>query len=150
MAWHTVVITRIGNVVTWAIDGITIATVTNTALPFGENVFVGYQDVWAGGSVSDVPEMSFGLVDNLRVQTLTAPAAPVITGIQLVNGGSQVKITFTAGASDLPGAFSLVGSSTLTGTFNGVAASITSPAAGQFEALTALGAGNQFFRVRRN
>lgn len=150
MAWHTVVITRIGNVVTWAIDGITIATVTNTALPFGENVFVGYQDVWAGGSVSDVPEMSFGLVDNLRVQTLTPPAAPVITGIQLVNGGSQVKITFTAGASDLPGAFSLVGSSTLTGTFNGVAASITSPAAGQFEALTAVGAGNQFFRVRRN
>ncbi len=56
MAWHTVVITKVGDVVTWAMDGITIATVTNTTLPFSTNVFVGYQDLFASGTLSDVPE----------------------------------------------------------------------------------------------
>jgi hypothetical protein len=148
MAWHTVVITKQGQVVSWVIDGITIATVTNNGT-MGNNVFVGYQDLFAGSAMSDEPEMSFGLVDNLKVQTLIAPTAPVVTGIQLVNGGTQVKITFTAGAADSPSAFSVIGASTVGGVFGEVQETITSPSAGQFEAVTPVSGGSFFYRILR-
>lgn len=149
MAWHTVVITKLGNVVTWAMDGIPLATVTNTG-PFGDNLFIGYQDLFASGSLSDQPEMSFGLVDNLRVQTLVAPVTPNITGIQLINSGAQVKISFTAGAGDIPSAFGLVNSATVSGYYEPAAATITSPEPGQFEAVTAVSGPTRFYRVLRH
>ncbi len=97
MAWHTVVITKAGDVVTWAIDGITIATVTNTTMPWSTNVFVGYQDLFASGNPSDVPAMSFGLVDNLKVLSLVAPAgAATITSI--VPGAGSYSINYTGGS----------------------------------------------------
>ena len=150
MAWHTVVITKEGDVVTWVMDGITIATVTNTALPFGPNVFVGYQDLWASGSLSDVPEMSFGLVDNLKVMTLAAPADIVITGIQLINGQADVQIDFTAGAGDAPADFTLQATANIASAPADVAANITSTGPGQFKAVRAVAGTAQFYRLRRN
>ena len=150
MAWHTVVITKVGDVVTWAMDGITIATVTNTTLPFSTNVFVGYQDLFAGGTLSDVPEMSFGLVDNLKVLTLTAPTQPVITGIQLINGGTQVQINFTAGTGDSASDFALQTTANLGTTPTDIAATISSTGPGQFKAVRAVGGSTQFYRIRRN
>jgi len=152
MAWHTVVITKEGDVVTWAMDGIPIATVTNTTLPFGNNVFVGYQDLWAstGGAVSDVPEMSFGLVDNFKVMTLTAPTQPVITGIQLINGGTQVQINFTAGTGDSASSFMLQTTANLSSSPGDIAATISSTGPGQFQAVRNVGGATQFYRIRRN
>jgi YD repeat-containing protein len=150
MAWHTVVITKVGDVVTWAMDGVTLATVTNTTLPFSTNVFVGYQDLFASGTPSDVPAMSFGLVDNLRVQTLTAPTQPIITGIALVSGGTEIQIKFTAGTGDSTSAFALQATTILGTTPVDVSATITSAGAGQFQAVRAIGGNTQFYRIRRN
>jgi hypothetical protein len=99
MAWHTVVITKTNDVVTWVIDGMPVATVTNTSLPFGDNVFVGYQDLFASGNLSDVPAMSFGLVDNLRVESLTAPitATTISTGSGYWDSASST-LRYTGGS----------------------------------------------------
>jgi len=148
MAWHTVVITKAANVVTWVIDGITIATVTNT-LPVSTNVFVGYQDLFSG-TLSDVPDMSFGLVDNLKVMTLSAPTQPVITGIQLINGGTQVQISFTAGTGDSTSDFALQTTANLGAAPADIAATISSAGPGQFQAVRAVGGSAQFYRIRRN
>ena len=42
-AWREVIVSRRGNVVEWAVDGIRLAAMTNAALA-GSNVFVGYWD----------------------------------------------------------------------------------------------------------
>ncbi len=146
MAWHTVIITKSGNVVTWAMDGITIATVTNTTLSFSTNVFVGYEDLFATSAMSDVPAMSFGLVDNLRVETLT----PFITGIQLINGGTQVQLSFMAGIGDSASNFTLQSTASLGTTPTDVSAAISSTGPGQFQAVRAVGGATQFYRIRRN
>ncbi len=71
-AWREVEIVRTGNDVTWSIDGLEIATLTNATLA-GDNIFVGYWDIFS--SISDNPAQSFGVVDNLVV------AVPEPTGI---------------------------------------------------------------------
>ena len=97
-AWRDVVINKTGSNVEWFIDGLRIAAITNATLA-GSNIFVGYWDSFS--SVSDNTNLSFGLVDNLRVEV---PAvAPLITTnpiAQTVKLGTNV--TFTASASGLP------------------------------------------------
>lgn len=73
-AWRDVVVSRNGGTVEWFIDGLKIATVTGASLT-ASNIFVGYWDQF--NSISDNTNLSFGLVDNLRVEV---PAvAPAIT-----------------------------------------------------------------------
>jgi hypothetical protein len=73
-AWREVIVQRTGNGAQWFIDGLRIATVQGAA-PAGNNVFVGYWDPFT--SVSDNTNLSFGLIDNLRVEV---PAvAPTFT-----------------------------------------------------------------------
>ena len=82
-AWRDVAISKEGTTVTWSIDGLTVATVPNATIS-GDNVFVGYWDVFA--SVSDNPAMSFGLIDNLRVDSVPEPssaAAMIVGGLAL-------------------------------------------------------------------
>lgn len=64
-AWRDVIIRKTGSTVEWFIDGLKIATLTNTTFT-ASNIFVGYWDTYT--SVSDNPALSFGLVDNVRVQ----------------------------------------------------------------------------------
>ena len=66
-------ITKVGDSVTWAIDGVTIATLGQALGAFTTegNIFVGYYDAFS--SVSDNPATSFGLVDNLRVIEIVSP-----------------------------------------------------------------------------
>jgi hypothetical protein len=72
--WRDVVISRSGATVEWFIDGLKIATVNGVSTA-ASNIFVGYWDPFA--SVSDNTNLSFGLIDNLRVEV---PAvAPAIT-----------------------------------------------------------------------
>ncbi len=91
--WHDVIIARRGATVDWVIDGIRLATITNAAFA-ASNVFVGYWDAYV--SISDNPNLSFGLVDNVRVEV---PAvAPVITTqpqCASVWPGSDVRFSIT-------------------------------------------------------
>ncbi len=102
------------------------------------------------GTLSDVPDMSFGLVDNLKVMTLTAPTQPVLTGIQLINGGTQVQISFTAGTGDTTSDFALQTTANLGTAPSDIAATISSVGPGQFQAVRAVGGSAQFYRIRRN
>jgi hypothetical protein len=147
MAWHSVVIEKQADTVKWIIDGIPIATVTNDPGSLSTNVFVGYLDAFASGSLSDVPAMSFGLVDNFRVETFSAPATPVITSIQVV--GSTVTINFTAGAGDSSAAFTLMSRGTVDGA-EGIAggANITG-SSGVFQATVLVNGSTQFYRIKR-
>lgn len=146
MAWHTVVITKETNTVTWVIDGILIASVPAEFVPLSTNVFVGYQDLFPGAS--SVPAMSFALVDNLRVETLVAPAEIRITGIQIIGG--NVQIDFFGAASDTISSFTLQNSGTVNGTYADVSSTIAQLGPGAFRATIAAGASSQFYRIRHN
>jgi GH25 family lysozyme M1 (1,4-beta-N-acetylmuramidase) len=96
-AWRDVIINKTGNVIEWFIDGLKICSVTNILT--SSNIFVGYWDPFT--SLSDNTNLSFGLVDNLRVEV---PAvAPAITAQPLAQA---VKVTsnatFTVTATGVP------------------------------------------------
>jgi GH25 family lysozyme M1 (1,4-beta-N-acetylmuramidase) len=97
-AWHDVIISRRGSAVDWVIDGIRFATISNATFT-ASNIFVGFWDQFA--SLSSNNDISFGLVDNVRVEV---PAiAPLITLYplpQTVKLGTNVS--FTVAASGLP------------------------------------------------
>jgi hypothetical protein len=148
MCWHTVVITKATNTVTWQMDGVTIATVTNDPVTLSTNIFVGYQDRFSG-SISSQPEMSFGLVDNLRVETIgTAPVGPItITSIQIVGG--NVEITFSGPPAASASAFKLTSSATVNGLYaDDNTAILSSLGGGNFKATTALIGAPKFYRIK--
>jgi len=98
-AWRDVVISKTGSTVEWFIDGLKIASVTGAALP-GNNIFVGYWDSFA--SLSDNAALSFGLVDNLRVERFVTNVPPYITSQPLdVNTvpGNNVTFRVTSGGT---------------------------------------------------
>ena len=66
--WHEIQIDKIGSQVDFYIDGLLIASDPDAAT--SGNVMLGYGDYFA--SVSDAPQWSFGLFDNLRVVELSA------------------------------------------------------------------------------
>jgi hypothetical protein len=73
-AWHDVIISRRGSTVDWSVDGVLIADISNATFT-ANNVFVGFWDPFA--SLTDNTNLSFGLVDNVRVEV---PAiAPLLT-----------------------------------------------------------------------
>ena len=144
VAWHTVVITKATNAVTWIIDGIPIATVPADTLPNG-NVFVGFEDIFAGAS--GVPAMSFALVDNLRVETYVS-APIVITRIAIVSG--SVEITFTGPSDATPGDFKLQSSGTAGGGYtDNNTAILSSLGGGVFTAVAPLSGSARFYRIKR-
>jgi hypothetical protein len=96
-AWRDVVVNKTGNIIEWVIDGLKICSVTNTLT--GSNIFVGYWDPFT--SLSSNTNLSFALVDNLRVEI---PAvAPTITA-QPLNVAVKVtsNATFTISATGIP------------------------------------------------
>ena len=98
-AWHDVVVNKSGNVIEWYIDGLKYCSVTNSSLT-ANNVFVGYWDPFS--SLSSNTNLSFGLVDNLRVEvpalapTITSHPSPVAVPV-------TANATFTAAATGVPG-----------------------------------------------
>ena len=141
--------TKIGEMVNWSVDGRSIANLTNTpptSFTTTGNIFVGYQDQFA--SISDNIALSFGLVDNVRVLDLSAITQPVITGISLINGGTQVQINFTGGAADAPSAFTLLSSGTVNGSYGAAASTITG-GSGLFQATVSLNGSTRFYRIQR-
>lgn len=151
MSWHCVAITKIGETVNWSIDGVSIATITNgnpNAFTTTGNIFLGYYDRYV--SLSDNPAVTFGLYDNVKVET--AVLQPIITSIKIVGG--NVEIEFSAGASDAPGDFTLQSAGAVTGTYNDVVlgTTISDPPPmgdGSFKAVRAMSGSMQFYRIRR-
>ncbi len=97
-AWRDVVINKSGNTIEWFIDGLKICSVTNATLT-ASNIFVGYWDPFA--SLSDNTNLSFGLVDNLRVE-VPAVAPAITTQPQPLAVKVTSNATFTAAATGIP------------------------------------------------
>lgn len=93
-AWRDVIINKTGNVIEWFIDGLQIASVTNTLT--SSNIFIGYWDSFSSVSVNS--NLSFGLVDNLRVEIpAVAPAisAPPLAAAVKVTSNATFSVTAT-------------------------------------------------------
>ncbi len=103
-AWHEAVIARRGGSVDWIVDGVRLGTVPAASLA-ASNIFVGYWDVFA--SVSDNASVSFGLVDNVRIEV---PAvAPRIARMNAQPGGAyQLEVGCAPGRYALDASTNLV------------------------------------------
>ncbi|MDB6124185.1 MAG: Calx-beta domain protein [Pedosphaera sp.] len=150
-AWHSVVVTKLDETVNFSIDGISIATLSNTvATPFPTtgNIFLGYYDPYA--SISDNPAVSFALFDNLKVTSYVAavpPTMPHITSIGVV--GTTATIKFTGGATDASSAFKLLEAAVITGPFTTNNSAVYSGSAGNFQATVTTAGAVRFYRIQR-
>lgn len=117
-AWRDVIIRKTGSTVAWFIDGLPIATLTGASFT-ASNIFIGYWDSF--NSLSDNPNLSFGLFDNVRVEGLVTNVPPYITAqpaSQSVKVGREVVFSVAGGGTatlayqwrfndlDIPGATS--------------------------------------------
>jgi hypothetical protein len=99
-AWHEVIVARRGNTVDWAIDGIRLATFSNATFT-ASNVFVGYWDSFA--SLSDNTNLTFGLLDNVRVEVpIVAPAITAQPQSQTMLQGVNAMFSVTANGTPAP------------------------------------------------
>ena len=99
-AWRDVVINKSGSTVEWFIDGLKIATVSGSSIT-SSNVFVGYWDPYT--SVSDNTNLSFGLIDNLRVEVpVVAPTISAQPQNLTVNQGANATFAVTATGTPTP------------------------------------------------
>jgi hypothetical protein len=147
LVWHDVVITKLGSTLVWHLDGVLMATVNSARLGYtlSTNVFLGQSDINNGQST--VPEMQFGLFDNLVVETLPAPTVS-ITNLTL--SGSSAVLTFTGGTNDPAAAYLLQQAPLVVGPYTNVlTATITNVSAGVFRAVTTTNATTQFYRIQR-
>jgi GH25 family lysozyme M1 (1,4-beta-N-acetylmuramidase) len=96
-AWRDVVVNKTGNIIEWFIDGLKICSVTNSLT--SSNIFVGYWDPFS--SLSDNTNLSFALIDNLRVEV---PAVSPAFAAQPFAAAVKVtsNATFTVSASGTP------------------------------------------------
>ncbi len=78
--WRAVEISKLGDEVVWPIDGLPIARLTGSdhGISLTGNITVGYFDPF--NSVSDNAALSFGIVDNVRVEVIPEPS-PVALGL---------------------------------------------------------------------
>jgi hypothetical protein len=148
VSWHTFVVGHETNTVYWVIDGILIATVPDSYASLGPNVFVGWADNFNNSATSfpNPAAMSFGIIDDLRVETI--PATPItITGIQILGG--NVEVTFTGPAANVAADFKLQSAGTVNGTYaDDNSATPSNLGSGSFKFTTALSPGNSFYKIK--
>ena len=136
---------------TWAIDGVTIATLDQSLATFTTegNIFVGYYDAFS--SVSDNPATSFGLIDNLAVYDLGSGTEASILEITTINvSENSVELHVSLAGGELsPGQLSLQSTAALGGAFADVAGASVEAEAGGFKITApAPNTGQQFYRVK--
>jgi hypothetical protein len=92
MAWHTWEITKLGDTVTWTIDGVLIGTVDVTNEPFGgDNLFFGQFDINATSSTDpNARSLLFGLVDNVEVADVV-PEPGMLSVVGLVGATLMLR-----------------------------------------------------------
>lgn len=75
MEWHSVLIAKNGDTVTWSIDGITIATADISASSFGGNNIVFVQsDINSSQTTEALESQLFGVIDNVTVTVVPEPS----------------------------------------------------------------------------
>lgn len=115
IAWHEVSIEKRGTNFTWFVDNLRIATISLTNKEISTNIFVGFFDINPNQTTS--PDLSFGLIDNLRVnalETAQPPAQINITAISRNGQNLEIEFTTTGTATGLQ----VLGSETVTGQYN--------------------------------
>lgn len=152
--WRDILITKVGNTVTWYMDGKPLATVNADATNFvGGNIALLHSDINATSSSDpNASVTAFGLFDNVRAyQLISQPTTPAnITSIRLVNNGATVQIDFDGTAQDTAAAFTLQATANAAGPYTDAGtATITQVSPGKFRASIAASGGQQFYRVRR-
>jgi hypothetical protein len=149
--WVDCELSQVGGVVSFRVNGWPALTYTNTSEFTNGYVMIGYMDSFdSASSLAD----NFALIDNLRIVDLTTVANPVITAISVGGSapGSSVTIDFTAGASDVPGDFTLEKSTTVNGGYGADAGAVITgnPAAPNFRATTTTTSSNEeYYRISR-
>jgi len=149
---------------------LTIANTNQTATTVVEALPAGFSPLFAGNTGNmfigrynfpngAIPRTFIGLIDEIQVTSgLVTPATgqlgfvpsvttPHITSISV--SGGIVTIKFTGGASDPASAFTLVGSSTVNGSYAALGATITSLGSGNFQATIATSGATEFYRIKR-
>jgi hypothetical protein len=82
MEWHQHVISKVGNTVTWSIDGVTIATGDASAAAFGGgNIVFVQSDINAGQTTAGEAPLLFGLIDNVVVTAVPEPSTYALMGM---------------------------------------------------------------------
>ncbi len=85
MDWHTWEIAKVGGTITWSVDGLLFATVTNAENELtGDNIFLGYFDSNTGTSADAISRsLLFAVVDNVQVNAapVPEPATMAILGL---------------------------------------------------------------------
>ncbi len=99
-SWHEVILKKVSNVVTWSIDGVRIASVTNGVIA-GNNVSIGYMDPFPSVAQTN---FEFGLFANFRVEptgaeTGTAPTITAQPQSTSVSPGATATFSVTARSS---------------------------------------------------
>jgi hypothetical protein len=149
--WVDCELSQVGGVVTFRINGWPALTYTNTSEFTNGYVMIGYMDRFDSTSTL---ASNFGLIDNLRIVDLTTVAKPVITAITVGGSapGSSVTIDFTAGASDVPGDFTLEKATTVNGVYGADGGAVISgnPTAPNFRATTTTTSSNEeYYLIKR-
>lgn len=76
-AWRRWEVAKNGDVVTWSIDGLLIATVTKANL--NGNIYFGQSDINATSSTDpNARNLMFGLIDNIEVEAVPEPATMTV------------------------------------------------------------------------
>lgn len=80
--WHQVEINKLGDIVTWTVDGTLIATVDSSTFIFGgNNIFFGHSDINATSSTDpNDAALLFTLIDNIVVTPEPATLAMLLLG----------------------------------------------------------------------
>lgn len=145
MAWHEVSIEKRGSNISWFVDNLRIATVPLGDKEISTNIFVGFFDI--NTTQTGNQDLSFGLVDNLRVETLE-PSTPTgevrITSIQ--RDGQNLEIQFTADVS--LSSFVVEGSATVNGNYTAEPNAQISGSGTTRTAMVPITSDDRFFRVR--
>ena len=150
--WRDAMIAKVGNLISWYIDGLRIATVdASTVTLGGSNILFNYFDINASRSTDpNSASVAFGLIDNVRVEALTptTPQAPEVQSITVTSG--NVQIDFAGASSDTQAAFTLQSSPNAeSGYASESGATITQVSQGRFRVLVAVNGEKRFYRILR-
>lgn len=144
MAWHKVLITKRGSLITWDIDGRNLAAVdaATNSVPLGNSVFVGMWDPFT--SVTTNAAVQFALFDNVRVESLGRPQIMDSSKV-----GTTVTISFLGEAGDVPADFQVQTAPAAAGTYVPIAATINQIDSTHFTATVTSAGGSAYFRIHR-
>ncbi len=98
--WLEVEVRQTNSTILWLLDGAVVAQRTNTSAFTSGNIMLGFMDPYA--SIANPAKDAFVLLDNVRVENLSAPALqpPGITAQPLSqNVAAGAKVAFTVGTT---------------------------------------------------